>query len=104
MAHPYGGTGHRYMAELLIHMTQLALHDRTGLPSSANPADPYPPMIPGNEVSRPVCCTMHALRPLATRMQGFEWVDDGGPDNPKPGWAGNTTGSWVELDLKLDEK
>ena len=100
MAHPYALTGHRYLAELLMHITQVALQA---------PPDPTtdqwrgrlpPPMIPNNEIwARTVCFTGDTLEPLAAARERFEWGDDSGPDNPKPGWMGNSTGAYVELEL-----
>ncbi|KAL4430719.1 hypothetical protein ABPG75_005975 [Micractinium tetrahymenae] len=109
ISHPYGPTGHRYMAELLIGLTQLTAGSLQARPLHAAEhelaAEPLPPpIIPGNYDKKAASCLMsRRFEDVVVEKKGFKWVNER-PDaesenDEKWGWIGSKPGDYVVLGL-----
>ncbi|GAB4818400.1 hypothetical protein N2152v2_005446 [Parachlorella kessleri] len=119
--HPYGPTGHRYLAELLIGLVQhtaAVLVAEAGAAQAQHPGGPAgggtfseaeplplpPPMIQGNfERVTPSCLMDDALEAATSDNGGFQWVNER-PNattrgQQKWGWVSDRPGSWVTFSL-----
>ncbi|KAL4432396.1 hypothetical protein ABPG77_001695 [Micractinium sp. CCAP 211/92] len=109
ISHPYGPTGHRYMAELLIGLTQLTAGSLQARPLQAAEhelaSEPLPPpIIPGNYDKKAASCLMsRRFEGVVVEKKGFKWVNER-PDaesenDEKWGWIGSKPGDYVVLGL-----
>eukprot|EP00887_Chlorella_sp_A99_P007996 scaffold12.g7996.t1 len=99
--HPWGPTGHRYMAELLTALVQstagsLLAAPWGGAPEQAAVDEPLPPpMIPGNAGKKAsVCLLRKAFQPAVVATAGFEWVND------RPGATSEGQAKWGYAAIK----
>ncbi|EFN59047.1 expressed protein [Chlorella variabilis] len=107
ISHPYGPTGHRYMAELLIGLAQLTAGSLQARPLQeaehevAQEVLP-PPIIPGNYDKKAASCLMSRnFEDVVVEKKGFKWVNER-PDaksenDEKWGWIGGKPGDFVVL-------
>eukprot|EP00887_Chlorella_sp_A99_P000470 scaffold17.g470.t1 len=99
ISHPYGPTGHRYMAELLIGLTQMtagSLHLKPLQDEENTIAAEHipPPMLAGNYQKKAASCLLSAdFKNAASESRGFVHNDE------KWGWVGSAPRAWVELSL-----
>eukprot|EP00887_Chlorella_sp_A99_P006012 scaffold27.g6012.t1 len=114
--HPFGPTGHRYLAELLIGLTQTAtgglLAAPWGVAEEAALAEPLPPpMIPGNaEKHSTVCMLRKQFGPTVVNASGFSWVNERpqavNVNQQKWGWVAKVGGATADilLDTRSSDK
>ncbi|KAL4442767.1 hypothetical protein ABPG77_006761 [Micractinium sp. CCAP 211/92] len=104
--HPYGKTGHRALADLLVALVQesaLSLaRSPLGEADEAAAQEPVPePLVAGN-YHRPTstCLLLRDFQPVVSEQQGFEWRNER-PDAQmaaeKWGWIADAPGAWALL-------
>ncbi|KAG2493912.1 hypothetical protein HYH03_007848 [Edaphochlamys debaryana] len=105
--HP-GDHGHKIMADLAVHLIQ-----RTALGLLFEPLDLEelvstveslpPPMYPGNvPPDRTTCSVGDAFKPLVVLAEGFEYINEGTAEKPKPGYVTTTPGSRLRIKVDTD--
>ncbi|KAG2491956.1 hypothetical protein HYH03_009688 [Edaphochlamys debaryana] len=102
--HP-GDAGHRMLGDLLVGLMQdtalgLALEPIDEAEDAAWREALPQPIHPGNTAPlKTLCVRSEKLPKYVVRADGWEYVDEGDEDNPKPGFVATEPGSVLELEL-----
>ncbi|KXZ51888.1 hypothetical protein GPECTOR_11g322 [Gonium pectorale] len=107
--HP-GDAGHKVMADLAVHLLQRTalglLMEPFGQQDAEAAAEPLPPpMYPGNEPpGSPMCRAGEGVRSMVTLAEGFDFISEGSPAKPKPGYVAHEPGSRLQLAVNTDRR
>ncbi len=103
--HPHGATGHRVMAELVLHQMLAVVKDLLRRPltleDEALQQETLPrPMLKGNHHSQlDMCHFAERFNALVSESGGWSYIDEGTEGRPKLGWVSSIPGSRLVFKL-----